>query len=278
MRALIALVLAVGMAAPLSAAELSISSDPPLPAPNLILNPGIEEGKDGKPKHWGWGTAAPENFRTAWSDKGRTGKCLYLKAETGVMSGYWSQSLKLAPSTEYVLKGWFRINGGKLLCFAHSKTPDGRGIDSRFYASSMRNHYLVPVFLKPEYMAGLDAENWHPFRVPFKTLEKMERVSASLGMYFRAGEVFYDDISITRAKTDLKIAARADEDALLHVKVLAEGEEKPVFDSGPLPAGRKDFEKTVASVSAEHRYVLEVTTRDGKVHRRSYPGGGEDEK
>lgn len=250
---------------------LEITSDPPLPAPNLIQNPGIEEGKDGQPDHWRWSTAVVENFVIVWADNGRAGRCLYLKAHSGIMSGYWNQSVRVEPRTEYVMTGWFRISGGKILCYAHAKAPDGRGIDQRFYASSNRNHFLVPVFLKPEYMAGMDAENWHPIRLPFTTIENMEWVAVSLGMYFTAGEVWYDDISVFRATTDLSVKVNGNGQELSRVRVLAKGAQQPVFDSEALPAGTRTFERSIPAASTENHYVLEVTTSDGKVQLKSYP-------
>lgn len=180
-------------------AGLSGADEPAPLAPNLVFNPDLEEGIDGEPAGWRWTTAVPDNFEVAWTDEGRTGKGLYLKSHSAVMSGYWNQSVRVEPLTSYVFSGWFRLGGGRLLCYAHARTADGRNVDERFYAASMRNHFLVPVFLRPEYMAGYGADEWHPFSVPFTTLEGMEWITVSMGMYFHAGEAWFDDVAVRPA-------------------------------------------------------------------------------
>lgn len=262
----------VGLCASGWALQVQLSAQPPLPAPNLLQNPGMEQGADGRPAGWRWTTAAPENFETRWAGDGRTGKCLSLRAHSGVMSGYWGQSVKVEPETDYILTGWFRLTGGKILVYAHGKAPGGTTVDERFYAHSMRNHFLTPVFLKPEYMRGLDPVSWHPIHLPFRTAKGQEWIAISAGMYFQAGEVSYDDLSATRALTDLTLDIQAEEKCLQRVRVLAHGDAEPVFDSGALPGDTRRWHKTLPGVSTHKQYVAEVTTADGAVHRSFYPG------
>ena len=72
--------------------------------PNLVVNPGIELGADDKPAHWNFTTATPDNFLTGWQDGGRSGKCLWAKAKTGVMSGYWGQTVPVPPGQSVLFK------------------------------------------------------------------------------------------------------------------------------------------------------------------------------
>ncbi len=267
---LMALLMALG--SPAQALDVTVTSDPPLPVANLLANADIEQAQNGQPASWRWGTATPENFVTGWADSGRSGKCLYIKSLSSVMSGYWNQAVKVKPLTEYVLTGWFRLNGGKLLCYVNSRTPDQRTLDERFYAVSMRNSPLVPVFLKPEYTKGyVEVESWHPFRIPFTPVEKMEWVSVSAGMYFQAGEVWYDDFRLIPAKTELKLQVKAGDEGLARVRVLAKGVEKPVFDSGPLPEGARELAGPVPGLSTEAQYVIEATDTKGQRTVKAYP-------
>jgi len=269
-----ALVLAVCGSAALGA-DLNLRSDPPFPARNLLANPSFEEGQNGKPAHWKWSTATPDNFVTRWTDEGRHGKCVHVQSHTGVMSGYWNQSLQLEPDTEYVLTGWFRLLGGKLLCYAHGKAADGRGLDQRFYAVSMRNHFLVPVFLKAESMRGTDADIWHSLRIPFKMLDTMEWVTVSPGLYFEAGEVLYDDFRLFRAFADLHVRVQADRPEIVRVQIKTAGKVKPPLDTGTLHPAVQIFEKTLPHVSTEKRYLLLVTLKDGSVQKKAYPEEGQ---
>jgi hypothetical protein len=256
------------LAVPCWAAEIQVSSDPPLPAPNLIANGGFEEGEGDLPAQWHWGTAAPDNFETQWTDRGHTGKAVYLKAQTGSMSGYWGQTVAVQPDTDYVMTGWFRLRGGKLLCYVHAAPAGGPSLNERFYQLSLLNHALVPVFLKPEYMRGLP-DQWQPFRLPFHVPEKLTSVAVSAGMYFAAGEVLYDDFRLFRATTDLQVKVQAPE-GLAQVQVLAGDRKEPLFDSGPLK-GDKQFERKLPGVSTETVYHVVVTTADGRQITRDYP-------
>jgi len=266
-----------GLAAPLIAlcactwgVDIRVSSNPALPAPNLVRNPGIEFAENGVPADWRWSTAVPENFVADVSSEGRSGKCIHLTAHSGIMSGYWHQSVPVEAGKPYVMTAWFRIGGGRLLAYVHAAGRDGPDLDERFYASSMRNHFLVPVFLKPEYMAGIDAESWHPIRIEFTPPGQMRAVAVSAGMYFQAGELWYDDFSVYRAETDLTIEVDAEAEGIVHVRVLAEDEAEPVFASGHLDSVER-FSKTLEDVPTEERYIVEVTGADGSTHRTLYP-------
>jgi len=250
---------------------LCITSEPPLPVPNLLDNGGFEEGSEGAPGGWRFTTAMPNNFSATWRNDGRTGKCLHVENASSAMSGYWNQTVEVKPQTDYLLTGWFRLASGKLLCYVHGQGPDGRGVDARFYAGSMVNRFLVPVFLKREYLSGTDPEQWYPFRLPVTTGPGMTRITVSLGMYFEAGEVSYDDFRLVRATTDMRIQIRAGKEGIAHVKLLAEGETAPLFDSGPLPAGTVTFEKTLRGIATDKHYILEAWLPTGEVLRRSYP-------
>jgi hypothetical protein len=169
-------------------------------ADNRIKNPSLEDGRDGRPLGWRFGTAEPAEFVADWGPGGRTGKCLHLTARSGKMSGYWGQTVPVEPGKSYVLQGYYRLAGGKLLCYVHGSTPVAGGdrvsVDARFYRASMHNHWLTPVFLAPDVLAGPKPDVWYPFEVRFKVPPPMRAVSVSLGMYFTPGEVWFDDLSL----------------------------------------------------------------------------------
>lgn len=253
------------------AATLNINSNSPLPVRNLLHNPSIEEGTDSNPAHWRWGTAVPENFKVAWSTEARTGhRSLYIKAFSGVMSGYWTQVVRVEPKVHYTFCGWFRLKSGKILVYVHGRVGNRR-LDERFYAQSARSLFLVPIFLKPEYVRGMHPERWYPFRIDFTTFEGMKFIAASVGMYFTAGEVWFDDLELRRATVTLKIAVNAPE-GIKRVIVLMRDRDKALFDSGDL-AGAREFKRVISNAPSDAHYTLRVITVDGKVHERMYPTG-----
>jgi hypothetical protein len=86
------------LAAPALAAEVQVTSNPPLPLPNLIVNGGIEQAAPDGAACWSFGTANPENFAIDRVADGRSGPgALHLIAHAGVMSGYFNQVVKVKP-------------------------------------------------------------------------------------------------------------------------------------------------------------------------------------
>ncbi len=272
---LLLLVVAASLAA---ATTVSISADPPLPVPNLVANPGVEAGTDGQPTGWSFTTANPENFQTAWQEGGRSGKCLWMKAKTGVMSGYWNQSVTVPAGRPVLFKGFYRLAAGRMLVYAHSSIAlaDGRrvAVDERFYRGTMRGHWLVPVFLPPDALGGPDPTAWLPFRLEAKIPEAMTAVSLSLGLYFQTGEVSFDDLWAGPARTDLTVAAHAAAgETLSRVVVKAVGTDKPLADSGALKAGTTSFSTVLKQQPTDAVYEATATQGDGRVIVRRYPEG-----
>lgn len=258
------------------AADIRVSSDPPLPTANLLQNPGLEEGGDGRPVAWTFGTATPAIFQSAWREDGRSGRCLWLKADSGEMSGYWAQSVPVEPGRTYLASGYMRLNAGKVLCYVHGTAarPDGRqiSIDERLYRGTMRGHWLIPVFLPPDALGGPDPAVWYPFRLRFTVPPPIDRVAFSLGLYFAAGEASFDDLCVSLAEAALLISVTpATGETLRQVTVTSPGAPKPVFDSGELPAGTSPFETRLAGQPADGQWTVTVRLSDGRQVSRRYP-------
>jgi len=267
------LVVCLGAMALLGKVDVSLTAQPPLPMANLLKNPGLEQMRDGVPEAWHWSTAVPDNFEQGVTSDGRGGgHCLHIKAKSGVMSGYWSQTITVVPGKRYLFVGWYRLRGGKLLAYVHARTRKTQ-LDQRFYAASLATIPLVPVFLKPEYVGGARPDHWYRMRVPFTPPEGMKAVTVSVGMYFTPGEVWYDDLSVIEAVTTLALDVRADKD-LRRVTLLRQGQQKPVWDSGELAAGVRHVARTVQA-AADGVYLLRAEARDGEVAEARCPGGDE---
>lgn len=258
------------------AAELRLSSEPPLPVPNLLVNPGVEEGTDGTPAAWAFGTATPAIFESAWGDGGRSGRCLWIKADTGEMSGYWAQSLPVVPGTPYLAKGHLRLLSGKVLCYVHGTADVGGGrkvsVDARHYRGTMRGHWLTPVFVPLGALSGPDAEQWYPFRIAFTPPAPLDRVTFSTGLYFAAGEARFDDLEVCLAEVSLRIRVEpAAGEVLQRVTVTADGKAKPIFDSGTLPAGTGVVTHEIPGQPSDGQWTLTARLADGRTLRERYP-------
>lgn len=258
------------------AAELRLGSEPPLPVPNLLVNPGVEEGADGRPQSWAFGTATPAIFESDWRDGGRSGRCLWLKARTGEMSGYWAQSVAVVPGTPYLAKGHLRILSGKILCYVHGTADAGDGrkvsVDARHYRGTMRGHWLTPVFVPLDALSGPDAERWHPFRIAFTPPAPVDRVALSLGLYFAAGEALFDDLEVCLAEVALQVRVEAAAgEVLRRVVVRADGTTKPILDSGTLPEGAGVFTQAIPGQPSDGQWTLTVTLADGRTLSQRYP-------
>ncbi len=264
------------------AAEVSLTADPPLPVPNLLANAEVEEGEDGVATAWHFSTAQPDNFLTGWAENGRSGRCLWLKAKSGVMSGYFGQTVTVEPGVGYVCRGFYRLGGGRILIYAHNSVNVGEGgkiaVDERFYRGTMRGHWLVPVFLPPDALGGPDPDEWFPFSLTVDIPEPMKAFTLSLGLYFQPGEVWFDDLWVGRATTELRVDVRAgDGEALRRVVLSRTGALAPVLDSGELAPDTGSFATAVPDQPTDGLYELAVTLADGTVHRSRYPEveGGE---
>ena len=83
MRFVVAVLCLVAAASVVAAAEIAISTDPPLPVPNPIANSGIELGPGDNPANWSFVAAIPDDCRTARQDGGRSGRLSLSKTLSG---------------------------------------------------------------------------------------------------------------------------------------------------------------------------------------------------
>lgn len=255
-------------------ATVAVTGNPPLPVPNIIADPAIEQG-DAAPPNWRFTTATPDNFASGLADGGRSGKCLWLKARSGVMSGYWNQTTAVEPGRTYLYKGFYRLGSGKLLAYAHGgvRLEDGRAaaVDQRFYQGTMRGHWLSPVFLPPDALGGPDPTVWYPFSLTVAVPEPMTAVTLSLGLYFQAGEVWFDDLWAGLATTDIAVSVTAAEGETLRRVVLRRvGADTPALDSGDL-GGATAYECVAKEQPTGQTYEVEASLGDGTVVRERYP-------
>ena len=274
------LLIGLGLGLPLRGVEIHVTGDPELPVRNLVENPRMEAGEHDVPRDWGFSTARPANFDTGWIEGGRTGKCLWLKAHDSVMSGYWGQTLTVTGGESYLMRGHFRLNAGKILCYAHARKtlPDGRGVavDERYYRGTKRGHWLVPVFLPPESLGGPDPREWQAFRLRVPVAESIDALRISLGMYFTPGEAWFDDVWVGLAETDLTVKVMPETGESLRKVVVRNADDGScISDSGVIEDGGVPFETVLAGQDTTATYHVTVTLEDGRSETAVYPAGAE---
>ncbi len=259
-----------------SAVEITVTTDPPVAAANLIANPSIEDG-DGEPAAWRFGTAVPENFNNRWENTGRTGsRSLHVSAIEKVMSGYWTQAVNVQPGASYLLAGYYRTSGGRLLIFAKANYErDGVAMhfDERFYAGSKRDHWLSPVFLPPEAMTDPEVDEWVRFEKMLEIPPEVSEIAISVGSYFSPGETWFDDIYLGPATTDLHVAVDPAGAQLKSVRIIDEaGTELYVSPEGPVII--EPFEITVEDTQTQATWSVMATDTAGNETSVAYPAPG----
>ncbi|NOY82197.1 MAG: hypothetical protein GXP31_14460 [Kiritimatiellaeota bacterium] len=270
MRALVVTLLLVARSLP--ALELRITATPAVQ--NLAPNPCFELGRDDRPAGWSFGTAVPDIFQSAWTDGGRTGKCLRVQATSGKMSGYWNAPVPLVSGRRYRFSGWYRIKGGRILCYVHARKRLPKEyktvtLDERFYAGSFRQHWLVPVFIPPDALPGPKPDQWYRFDIVFTAPAPLTGASISLGMYFTPGLAFFDDVFFGPAETTLDISATTDAtDRVRRIVVMAPGHSKPLADTGGLEPFQTECELRVPHVPTDTPITVRVTLESGRTVTR----------
>ncbi len=252
--------------------KVAVSSVPPLPRPNLLVNGDFEAGRDGQPDSWRWATAMPENFRVGWVREGRNGsRCIKVHAFSGAMSGYWSQVVDVQPQQTYVLHGWYRLAGGKILIYAHTRTKR-HNLDARFYAGLGLDASLVPVFVRPEYVVGGAPDMWSPFRLEFTVPEGIKKVAISLGMYFAPGTAWFDDVVLTEGRVTLRVDVQADE-PLAKVELINAAADKPmaIWATEQFEDGGRRLGTEIPNLPADGIYLVRAVTKSGRVVEKTYP-------
>lgn len=268
--------LAAGLARPAQGLDVDIHRAFHPTGDNLVKNPGFEDGANGRPADWRFGTAMPENFVAEWSTDAHTERhSVRILSHSGRMSGYWAQTLPVKANENYRLTAWAKMTGGRILMYALGYDATGKSrrdlLDARRYLSCSADHPLVPVFLKPEYMPGVPPNEWRQMVLDFKPPEGIARITVHLGSYFQAGEMWFDDVALHAGSLDMTLSVKceAGEPAITRVSVLPMTGGDPVFDSGPLPGVRTYSEPlTKLRPSAPVRVV--VRTRDGRTHERAF--------
>ncbi len=256
------------LAAPL--VELRVR--PSEPSANLLKNADLADHTGGQPTGWEFSSAEADNFDVGWSEDGHEGPgALRLRTLTGAMSGYWGQHVAVTPGAVLMVQAWVRLTGGNLLLWLTGSPlqPDGtRGrFDQRYEATSMKQFFLAPTWIRRDYLRGPDPDCWFLVHKAITIPAGMTDLSLKIGSYFALGEMWLDDLYCGPARVDAAMTVRADPAgaALRQVQVLAIPGPTVVFDSGAL-GGVAEWSGETRGLDATLNLIVKVVTADGSHH------------
>jgi len=250
-----------------AAVTVEVKSDPPLPVPNLFVNPGLETGQD-RPEGWGVAASQPDIVDFRYDKQGGyRGAYLRVDARGTTSNGYLSQPLHVAADTLYRAGIWVRLRGGTCVLWLHAWV-DGKRFDERAYAHSYGALSLIPDFLNLEWTNSPDPEQWAWLGREFRTWATQGNVNPHFGAYFDRGSMDLDEPFIGLARTRLAIAVAG---GPIKQVVASDERGKTVWDSGVLAASPERVEHAVEELPTDTRYVVRVTAADGTEVSRWYP-------
>lgn len=249
------------------AVAVTVTADPPLPVPNLLVNPGFEAGGD-RPDGWSVSSGMPELFNfVRQPGRGRTGACLHVVGRSSIMSGYLAQHVRLEPATRYVGGAWLRLQAGHCLIWLLSYV-EGRRWDIYLHKSTWEGNPLVPDFIPAAFTASPPPDQWLWVGQEFATEAKQTNLNFHVGSYFERGVMDFDDAYLGLART--KLMVRVEGEALRRVRV-ANDKGEQCWNSGDLPAGTTTLSHELPEVSTQVRYCVTATDAAGKEVQRWYP-------
>lgn len=150
---------------------------------NLISNPSIEDGQDGKPR--GWQIRHYSGRATHdWVTGGRTGEhSLRIQSDRGADSS-WFADVKVEPDTDYRLTGWIKTEGVE---------RTGAGLGALF------NVHLIGVRTR----AINGTNDWQKVEVTFNSGDQtMVGINALFGGFGQSkGTAWFDDVELVRAQS-----------------------------------------------------------------------------
>ena len=154
------------------------------PMPNLMPNPGFEEGAGELPESWRPRTYSGQASH-AWVDGGRNGgKCLQISSDIG-SDNSWYADIAVKPRTKYRFSGWVRTEGLE---------PRRNGMGALFNVHTMGQTVTQPV---------RGDQDWTRVELEFETGAGQRSISINClfgGWGWAVGTAWYDDVSLVELR------------------------------------------------------------------------------
>jgi len=150
---------------------------------NLVLNPGFEEVKDGKPAHWATGGISQGGKGTLAisTDKPKSGKHCARITGDAEWATFGSSRIAIAKGKKYELKGWVR-------------TAKGQGYVKFDY-------YKDNEFLGMTMDQMVDSNDWTEMTITSETESHPTATHFVISLVGQGDfDVFFDDISVVEKK------------------------------------------------------------------------------
>ncbi len=265
----LALLVACGISLAQQPVTVTITTDPVPAEVNMLTNPGFEEGvtDDGAPVGWRLNTASPGNFVFEPIGDARTGEtCWRVHTDSPAMSGYIQQNVSVEDDTEYRAWTWLRLRGGRYMMLLRGLVqPPGAAsyrFDERTDIISTKNHWLAPLYLKPEHLQGPPPDEWILMPMTITAPAGLGSVQVWMGSYFTASEMHFDDAYFGPARCELSLSAESDS-PIRDVIVRDVTGGRPIFRDDS-PGGVTEYETTVPEMLIADAYTVTVRTDAGE--------------
>ncbi|CAN5388251.1 hypothetical protein BH09VER1_BH09VER1_07720 [soil metagenome] len=236
-----------------AALTIVVSADPPLPAQNLLVNPGFAAG-DVQPQGW-----SPQMHPGYQSGRvamgGRQDALLRLECLRSNMlaSSFVVQSVPVEPDTAYVGGVWMRLSAGR----GYLRLQPNASALQEVQRVSWRGNVLVPDFVAAELTGSPARDEWIWVEARLQTSADDRSILFGLGSFQDPGAVDFDDAFLGVASS--RLTASVAGSPLKSVAIRNEkGEE--LWNSGNLGGKVAKLEHTLPDVSTMGRY--EVVARD----------------
>ncbi len=271
----VAAMAAAGTAHSAGPVTMAWSVTPSRPEANRLGNADFSARGEAGPAQWEFTTAMPENFEVGWSEMGRTAPgSAYIRTLTGGMSGYWIQTVPVTAGERLLVLAHVRLTGGTVLLWLTGSPlmPDGtRGrFDQRFELPSMKDFFLAPTWINPEYLRGPAPDRWMPVLRAID-IPAMDALKVGIGSYFQRGEMWIDDMFVGPAQVDLTIDLAANDGGrITSVEVVAVPGDTLATET--IEGGAASWTHTLTGLDPEQGIVVRGGMADGRAFgRRIFP-------
>jgi hypothetical protein len=249
----------------LAAAEckITVTSDPAMPAANLLQNPGFEDGL----KPWdAFGVTFNDGVISTEAHSGK--HCYKLVGQRTVRKGI--RQVRVGPQefkppvpagTSITISAW---------CKAVGADPEGGGCDMTAavtYSDGTGSYITAPQFPK-------SAHDWAKVTTVYvleKDMKWIDLFHVALN-YDQAGEAYFDDLVVAVGK--LKLSYKVECPGIKSVRAYSE-EQGLVQDSGVLAKDTRVYDGSLESSVLPDRFVVQVEDVAGNVYKERYPKNDE---
>jgi hypothetical protein len=256
------------------AAEIQVTSQPPLPVANLLKNPSFDILDGNFPSNWPIRNEDISKYVHIiyHSKNGHSGGFVRFEVGNAAIPAYLTQSVTVEPNTLYKYGGWIRYRFGNGLMHLSSVVTDRNRVDKSFdnrrYIYSWAQTPLVPNFVPEEWTDSPPFDKWCYIETDCKTLPGQQTLTFNLGSYFSRSSIDFDDVFLIPAITTLNLNVSGGR--LKRISVNDENGQVH-WDSGTLSKNLANYIQSIPNLPSTSRYLITCELANGSKIQKWYP-------